>query len=116
MLIQMTNSATSASVRVPGSGSPAVAAQPEVPKAQQAAKPTSAQIESEVSRINSALKQANRNVELSISVDDATRKQVVMLKDKNTGDTLLQYPSEAVLAIARGIDEFQQGQLLNQKA
>jgi flagellar protein FlaG len=99
-------------------GGPAVvAAQPGAVQAQAAAAtPTPAQLSSEVGRINAALKQANRNVELSISVDDATKKQVVTLKDKETGDTLLQYPSEAVLAIARSIDEFQQGQLLSRQA
>ena len=78
--------------------------------------PTPAQLKSEVGKINSALQQANKNLELSISVDKATNKQIVKLTDKDTGDTLLQYPSEAVLAIAQGIDEFQQGLLLKQQA
>jgi flagellar protein FlaG len=88
----------------------------EKPAKTEAAPPTPAQLSSEVGRINAALKQANRNVELSITVDDSTKKQVISLKDKETGDTLLQYPSEAVLAISRSIDEFQQGQLLNRQA
>jgi flagellar protein FlaG len=78
--------------------------------------PTPAQLESEVGKINSALQRSNKNLELSISVDEATRKQVITLTDKDTGDTLMQYPSEAVLAIARSIDEFQQGMLLKQQA
>lgn len=78
--------------------------------------PTASQLNSEVSKINTALQNANKNLELSISVDKATNKQVVKLMDKTTGDTLLQYPSEAVLAIAQGIDEFQNGILLRQKA
>lgn len=78
--------------------------------------PTASQLNSEVGKINAALQNANKNLELSISVDKATNKQVVKLMDKATGDTLLQYPSEAVLAIAQGIDEFQNGILLRQKA
>lgn len=78
--------------------------------------PTPAQLESEVGKINSALQRSNKNLELSISVDEATRKQVIRLTDKDTGDMLMQYPSEAVLAIARSIDEFQQGMLLKQQA
>lgn len=78
--------------------------------------PTVAQLSSEVGKINAALQRNNKNVELSISVDETTKKQVVKLTDKETGDTLLQYPSEAVLAISRGIDEFQQGLLLKQQA
>ncbi len=116
MLIQSTHSGVSAPTMPAGNGGPSVvAAQPGALQAQ-AAMPTPAQLSSEVGRINAALKQANRNVELSISVDDSTKKQVVTLKDKETGDTLLQYPSEAVLAIARSIDEFQQGQLLSRQA
>lgn len=78
--------------------------------------PTPAQLESEVGKINAALQRSNKNLELSISVDEATRKQVIRLTDKDTGDMLMQYPSEAVLAIARSIDEFQQGMLLKQQA
>ncbi|OGT01272.1 MAG: hypothetical protein A3F73_07105 [Gallionellales bacterium RIFCSPLOWO2_12_FULL_59_22] len=107
-------------------GSPAVAAQApraavEQRAAQQPQQPThaqlsTAQLSTEIEKINSVLRQNNKDVELSISVDEATRKQIVKLTDKETGDTLIQYPSDAVLAIARGIDEFQQSFLLNQKA
>jgi len=85
-------------------------------KQEVAQQPTPAQLESEVGKINSALQRGNKNLELSISVDEATKKQVIRLTDKDTGDMLMQYPSEAVLAIARSIDEFQQGMLLKQQA
>lgn len=78
--------------------------------------PSAAQLESEVSRINAALQRNNKQVELNLSVDEPTKKLVVKLTDKETGETLLQYPSDAVLAIAQGIDEFQQGLLLKQQA
>jgi len=77
---------------------------------------TASQFAHEVARINAALQQAQRNVELNIRMDEATGQRVVTLKDKETGETLLQYPSDAVLAIARSIDEFQQAQLLNRQA
>lgn len=118
MLIQSTNSVASVPVQPSSNGGPAVVAPQagQVPAQSAAPAPTSAQIASEVGRINAALQQANRNVELNFSVDDATKRPVITLKDKSTGDTLLQYPSEAVLAISRNIDEFQQGQLLSRKA
>ncbi|MBA4382624.1 MAG: hypothetical protein C0406_08680 [Sideroxydans sp.] len=78
--------------------------------------PNEAQVKAEVAKINQVLQQSNKNVELSISVDKSTNKQVIRLVDKDTGDTLMQYPNEAVLAIARGIDEFQNGLLLRQQA
>lgn len=123
MLIQNISSTTQAVAPAgsAGNGGPAVVAAPSpAPKVAEtpvaARVPTTAQLESEVGKINSALQRNNKNLELSISVDQATKKQVVKLTDKDTGDTLLQYPSEAVLAIAQGIDEFQQGMLLKQQA
>jgi flagellar protein FlaG len=123
MLIQNTSSMTQTSspVGLASNGGPASVAV-HVQEARAEAKPvvvqqpSPAQLESEVGKINSALQRSNKNLELSISVDEATRKQVIRLTDKDTGDTLMQYPSEAVLAIARSIDEFQQGLLLKQQA
>jgi flagellar protein FlaG len=127
MLIQNTSSTapTPTPIRLSGNGDLGGAAvgavtSPDTPKvavkevAVQA--PNEAQIKSEVNKINQALKQSNKNVELSISVDKATNKQIIRLVDKDTGDTLMQYPNEAVLAIARSIDEFQNGLLLRQQA
>ncbi|MBZ0068923.1 MAG: flagellar protein FlaG, partial [Thiobacillus sp.] len=36
--------------------------------------------------------------------------------DTSTGQLIRQYPSEEALAISRGIEQFQQGLLLKQKA
>lgn len=118
MLIQNVSSAAQAAtpVKLTGNGGAGGVA----PKAEVAQTPVQqsspVQLRNEVSKINTALQQANKNLELSISVDKATNKQIVKLTDKDTGDTLLQYPSEAVLAIAQGIDEFQRGLLLKQEA
>jgi flagellar protein FlaG len=123
MLIQNTNSTASMPTGLASSGAPigvAAQASPPAPRAEASKpvvqQPTPAQLDQEVGRINAALQRANKNLELSISVDASTHKQVVKLTDKETGDTLLQYPSDAVLAISRGIDEFQQGLLLKQEA
>ncbi|MBI4809571.1 MAG: flagellar protein FlaG [Nitrosomonadales bacterium] len=123
MLIQNTSSVTQAPTPAGhasngGPGSVAVhvqEARAEV-KPAVAQQPSPAQLESEVGKINSALQRSNRNLELSISVDESTKKQVIKLTDKETGDTLMQYPSDTVLAIARSIDDFQHGQLLKQQA
>lgn len=120
MLIQNTNSSATTPTGLTASGGPvgAAAQAPRAEPVQQAVaqQPSPAQVSQEVNRINAALQRANKNLELSISVDDTTNKQVVKLTDKDTGDTLLQYPSDAVLAIARGIDDFQHGLLLKQQA
>lgn len=126
MLIQNTgNTAAAPTAPVGNSGTPSgVAVQAPAPRAAaiepSVAQPpqqiSHAQLVDEIGKINSALQRGNKAVELSISTDEATRKQVVKLTDKDSGETLIQYPSDAVLAIARGIDEFQQGMLLKQQA
>ncbi|OHC84941.1 MAG: hypothetical protein A3J87_04185 [Sideroxydans sp. RIFOXYB12_FULL_59_6] len=69
-----------------------------------------------VDSINTALRQANKSLELS--VDTTTNSPVVKMMDSSTGELISQYPSKEVLAIAKGIDQFlnQQGLLLNKKA
>lgn len=123
MLIQNTSSVTP--VRLPASAELTVlatsaATSPDTPsvavKEHTVQTPNEAQIKSEVNKINQVLQQSHKNVELSISVDKTTNKQIIRLVDKDTGDTLMQYPNDAVLAIARGIDEFQNGLLLRQQA
>lgn len=125
MLIQQISSTTHAPAPAGSAGngvSVVVAARPpgndagETARAAPVKQFSPAQLENEIGRINAALQHNNKNLELSISVDQTTKKQVVKLTDKETGDTLVQYPSDAVLAIARGIDEFQQGLLLKQQA
>jgi flagellar protein FlaG len=123
MLIQNTSNLATGStpVRLPGNGeSSGVAARPDLGQtvAKQVAtqQPTDAQLAKEVNKINVALQQTNKNLELSFSVDKTTNRQVIKLLDKATGETVVQIPSEAVLAISQGIDEFQHGLLLKQKA
>ena len=93
-----------------------VAAQPnasiEVP--QDAVKPSAEQLRSVVDNINKVLKQNNKNLEFSF--DESTNKQVVKLKDSETGDVIRQYPTEDMLAISRAVYQIQQGLLLKQEA
>lgn len=72
------------------------------------------ELKSAVAAINQAMRQSNRNLEFSVDTD--TQKTVVRMVDTSTGELIRQFPSEATLAISRGIDQFQQGLLLTQKA
>lgn len=126
MLIQSVSNTNIAPAAMPSGsgGSGAVAAQ--APHAavgqavaqqpQQSQQPTQVRLSNEIDKINAVLQRSNKDLELSISTDEATKHHVVKLTDKETGETLIQYPSDAVLAIAQGIDEFQRNFLLNQKA
>ncbi len=131
MLIQNTSNlaVATAPTRPPGNGelvgvtarsnAPVEAMKPaavQQPSDAQLTQPSDAQLTQEVNKINAALQHANRNLELSFSVDKSTNRQIIKLMDKATGETIVQIPSDAVLAIAQGIDEFQQGLLLKQKA
>jgi flagellar protein FlaG len=127
MLIQNTSNLAPASTptRFAGNGEP-VAVAVHTGVAAEAAKvtakpvaaqqPTDAQLTKYINKINDALQQTNKSLELSFSVDKTTNRQVIRLMDKATGETVVQIPSEAVLAISQGIDEFQHGLLLKQKA
>jgi flagellar protein FlaG len=53
---------------------------------------------------------------LEFTVDQSTRQTVVKVVDKESGDLIRQIPSDAALAIAESIGEFQKGLLLKQEA
>jgi flagellar protein FlaG len=72
------------------------------------------EVKNAVESINQAMRQSNRNLEFSVDTD--TNKTVVRMVDTSTGELIRQFPSETTLAISRGIDQFQQGLLLKQKA
>lgn len=95
-----------------GSASAEVAAVATDPSAVQ--QPSAAQLKTAVEKINSVLRQANRNLEFS--VDDETKRVVVKVVDTETGELIRQLPSEETLAISRAIGEIQRGLLLRQKA
>jgi len=77
-------------------------------------KPAPEQLSQAVGAINRALQQANQGLEFSFDPD--TKMSIVKMVDTSTGQVIRQIPSEEMLAIARAIDQFQQGLLLREKA
>lgn len=75
--------------------------------------PTPVELKVAVEAINKAVQQSNQNLEFS--VDSDTNRTVVKMVDTRTGELIRQFPSESVLEIARGIEQFQQGLLLTEK-
>jgi flagellar protein FlaG len=78
--------------------------------------PSPEQLKVAADNINQAMQQANQNLEFEFSMDTDTKKTVVKVVDKQTGELVRQIPSEETVAIARSIDKFQRSLLLNQKA
>ncbi|MFH1819709.1 MAG: flagellar protein FlaG [Pseudomonadota bacterium] len=76
--------------------------------------PSAAELKTAVETLNKAMQQSNQNLEFSVDTD--TKKVVVKMVDTSTGQLIRQFPSEETLAISRGIEQFQQGLLLKQKA
>lgn len=90
------------------------------PQLAQAQQPKVEQLNRALNTINRALKQSNQN--LQFSIDSTTDKLIVRVVDTSTGELIRQVPSDAALAIAQSIDQFQEshkielGALLKQKA
>jgi flagellar protein FlaG len=76
--------------------------------------PSAEELKSAVAAINQVMQQANQSLEFSVDTD--THETVVKMVDTSTGELIRQFPTEATLAISRGIDQFQRGLLLTQKA
>ena len=76
--------------------------------------PSTEELKVAVAAINQVMQQANQSLEFS--VDSSTNETVVKMVDTGTGELIRQFPSEAALAISRGIEQFQQGMLITQKA
>lgn len=77
--------------------------------------PTPQQVQQAVDNINLALHTSN-NTALQFTVDPGGRTTVVRLVDTESGELIRQFPSEAALAIAESIDNFQKGLLIGQEA
>jgi flagellar protein FlaG len=54
--------------------------------------------------------------ELKFSIDQHTGKSIVKLTDISTNTLIWQYPSEEAMQIAKEIDRYQQGLVINYKA
>lgn len=108
--------------RLAANGAPVVvvpnnpAASVELPKnpTKPVAHQPAADLQSFVDSINTALKQANKNLEFS--VDETSNKTVMKVVDMDTGEVIRQIPSKEALAISMAVERMQQGMLLKQKA
>lgn len=79
-----------------------------------AAQLSSQNLKNSVNVVNKALQLSNQSLE--VSVDSATKQQIIKLVDTQTGQLIRQIPSKEMLAIAQSIDEYlQNGQLLSEK-
>jgi flagellar protein FlaG len=117
MIIQHTSPtapAVQADSRVNGS-IPARAITEPTPTTWPAPQPVSPEaLKGAVATLNHAMRQSNQSLEFS--VDANTQRTVVKMVDTSTGELIRQFPSETILAISRGIDQFQHGLLLTNKA
>jgi flagellar protein FlaG len=116
MIIQPTNLTISQASQpdLRAHGAPPVKAV-STPQQQAAPQPVSAEaLDNAVAVLNQAMQDSNQA--LHFSVDTDTKQTVVKMVDTSTGELIRQFPSDATLAISRGIAEFQQGLLLEQKA
>ena len=75
--------------------------------------PTPQQLQQAVQTINRKL---SGNTSLEFTVDQSTKTTVVKIVDKDSGEVIRQIPSDAALAIAESIGEFQKGLLVKQEA
>lgn len=122
MIIQFPNNINQAEgIRRAGDDAPkvvsdAVATKSSLGGANEARQPTTEQLINATDNISKAMQQANQNLEFEFSMDTETKKTVVKVVDKQTGELVRQIPSEETVAIARSIDRFQRSLLLNQKA
>lgn len=78
--------------------------------------PSSEQLKNAADNISRAMQQTNQNLEFEFTMDTDTKKSVIKVVDKQTGELVRQIPSEETVEIARSIDRFQRSLLLNQKA
>lgn len=103
-----------ASSRASGQSTPASPEELAKTTAVKAAKPSDAALQQAVDASNKVLESKTSN-ELHFAVEKGTGINVVKLISRNTGETLLQFPSEAMLQIAKGIDQVT-GAIIQRKA
>lgn len=79
--------------------------------------PSSDHIAQAVSKANEAFAQKNQNLYASIETDKATGINVVKIMDKDSQQTVSQYPSKAIVEIAQALQNSSlPGQLIHEKA
>lgn len=77
-------------------------------------KPDAATLEQAVESTNKVLASKTSN-ELHFAIEKGTGMTVVKLMNRQSGETILQFPSEAMLQIAKGIDQVT-GAIIQRKA
>lgn len=79
--------------------------------------PSSAQVTQAVKQVNDAFIQKNQNMYATLEKDPATGIEVVKFIDQDTKETISQFPSKAILAIAQSLQGSSSGgQLINATA
>ncbi|MFA6921362.1 MAG: flagellar protein FlaG [Gallionella sp.] len=102
---------------VTGSSPTSTSSLTENPSGVSANSPSSAQIAQAVSNANDAFAQKNQNLYASIEIDKATGMGVVKIMDKDSQQTVSQYPSKAIVEIAQALQNpSSTGQLIHTKA
>jgi len=109
--------ASNSSSQPNNASAPQTSATPQTPSANPQA-PSSNQVAKAVQQMNDTFSQRSQNVYATIGVDKATGVEVVKIVDRNTNQTIIQYPSKAALAAAQAIQHPQGagGQLINTNA
>jgi flagellar protein FlaG len=90
------------------------AAPVELPKVAVKSTPSPEQLKNMVDKANQSLNKSSSQLEFS--VDNATDKTVIKVKEAQSGKLIMQFPSEEMLSVTRAIDRAQQGVLLKDKA
>ena len=78
------------------------------------AKPSAEELQSLVNQANQAV--SSRVSELKFSIDEGTNINIVRIEDTETGELIRQVPSETMVAIARALEESNQGSVLEEMA
>ena len=78
-----------------------------------ASPPSTEELRELVGQANESLQA--RFSDLKFTVDEGTDISVVRVEDSETGELIRQFPSKAMIAIARALDEMQQGSVFEEK-
>lgn len=87
----------------------------EDPSAENPVSPSSSEeLNNLVEHVNVTLQ--SRSSDLKFTVAEGTDISVVRIEDAETGELIRQFPSEEMVAVARALDETQQGMMFEEKA
>jgi flagellar protein FlaG len=82
--------------------------------AESAPVPTLAQVTQAINSINQAMSAMSSDIQFSL--DEESNRTIIKIVDQKTKEVLRQIPSAEALAIAKALDQAQQGLLISQKA